>query len=1540
MKTRRGPAGRVPSRKAHSFARPQLERFEDRLLMTIFTVSNTADTGAGSLRQAILDSNGSATQLPNIIDFSLPAGLQNITPGLTTGTALPAITQQVTIDGTTAVGYDPADPRPLIQIQGNSPKLPAGPAFQLNSGNVTLRALIIDNFQGAGVVINNGSSSVQGSWIGLNASGTALAPNTGEGITVSSGNNTIGGTTPAARNVISGNITGIHITGGGSTGNRIEGNYIGLDRTGLIVLGNTFNGIDVDTANNTIGGATSLVNGLISGAGNVIGGGFAALSINGFGMRANNNVVQGNFLGTDATGLKVGRVANGQGTKTTAFDGLDVDSTQNTLIGGADPSFKNVISGNGADGIKVSSSTSFNVRIQGNDIGVGVDGVTPLGNAGNGVEIAGASNVLVGGASLIGSTPELGNIIAYNGGSAFGQSGVLVATGDGDGILSNRIFSNTGLGIRLNRGNLGIMPPTLLSAQSGAAETRIVGSYNNSNFQNTAFRIQFFSTSMPNSSGSGDGMQFLGDLTVTTDGSGNANFTTVLMQGVPVGDYVTATVTQQVLQVNNTSEFSPDVPVTQAQVTDLGVLTSVPMNPPLLNQPYTYTVTVANRGPNDATGVVLTDTIPTGSTFVSASAGQFAAGVLTDNIGALASGATVNVTITVKPNRVSGTFVNTATVTGDQLDTDLANNTATTKGSVASNADLMATLTVSPNPAPIGTPLTYTLVVGNNGPSTANNATATVTLPDTLTDIVVSPDQGTFTLVGNVLTLNLGILPAGTASTTTITGTPSATGTINTTATVSSALSDPNPANNSVTLPVIVANAADLALQITASPDPVLVGQELFYTITVTNNGPSQASTPVVTDQLPASLMFVQGDSNAGGNGILGFSNGVVTASLNPLAAGGSDVITIAVTPTVSGQVSNSASVADPNATNPSEIDPDLTNNSATTTTQVSPADLGVIILNPPDPLLVGTPAVFQVVVTNNGPATATNVIVTDTFGPNATIVGSSAGLATGGKLVANLGTLASGASATLTITASLTASGNLLNSATVSSDEVDPNPNNNAATSSNLVSPVDLAVVVAGAPAPVLIGGQVAFVVTVTNNGPTTATNVLFNDTLPGLAVFGSATASQGAVAQSSANTVTGNLGTLAPGASATVTILVMPGVLGTATDTASVTSDGFDTNPANDTGSSSVPVIDLPGTVEVATPLVFATENSGFATISLVRVGGTLGTITVAYATSDLSAVAGVNYTASSGTVTFTPGQTTATIVVPVLDDLKVDGNNGFFVTLSNPTGGSSLDANSIAAVLVLNTDRDMIPPVVTGLVAIPGNNSINGFVIFFDKAMDPTRASLTSNYHVFLSNRDNGGKGDSAVPLAAALYSPITNSVTLIPTKSLPANRFYHVVANGSFGEALTDASGNVLFGNTGPGTNYDVFYGQGNSLRYLDSQGNSVSLSLTGGGILSIFRGSNGDAAAVNLTGVVPHKSHLTGTVQKVAKKASGRTSIGALNGLGQFGDVISNVKTPDFYVSSAPVAFAGLTGPTTVTAASISVPSVTATKKTPRGPLGF
>ncbi len=193
-----------------------------------YGVTNTNDSGAGSLRQAIIDAN--ANPGADTIVFNIPGGgIHTITLGGTT--ALPTITGNVLIDGWSQPGYSGT---PVIELNGNNAgTLLKGLTLGAGSDGSTIRGLIVNRFTGTGIEISSsGSHTIQGNWIGLNNAGTAASANAVNGIYAwSSSGNLIGGTTAAERNVISGNTRqGIYFDAVNTS--VISGNYIGTDAAG------------------------------------------------------------------------------------------------------------------------------------------------------------------------------------------------------------------------------------------------------------------------------------------------------------------------------------------------------------------------------------------------------------------------------------------------------------------------------------------------------------------------------------------------------------------------------------------------------------------------------------------------------------------------------------------------------------------------------------------------------------------------------------------------------------------------------------------------------------------------------------------------------------------------------------------------------------------------------------------------------------------------------------------------------------------------------------------------------------------------------------------------------------------------------------------------------------------------------------------------------------------------------------------------------------------------------------------------------------
>jgi|GEM_PF-2413676 len=236
----------------------------------------------------------------------------------------------------------------------------------------------------------------------------------------------------------------------------------------------------------------------------------------------------------------------------------------------------------------------------------------------------------------------------------------------------------------------------------------------------------------------------------------------------------------------------------------------------------TYTLSLTNSGPSNAQGTTLTDTLPSGETFVSASEGSGAGTSFTDSIGTLAAGASRTITLVaaISPSDPAGTLTNSAKVTSTTFDANLANNAATFDTTVSTSADLAITKT-SPGSVPPGIlrgsiaeaegfPITYTIAVTNNGPSDSQAVVVTDMLPAGVIFNSASFSQGTTSQSGNTITANLGTVASGATISGTIVVTPTEDGTIINTASVTSSTPDPNAQNNSATAQDAVAEGSIL----------------------------------------------------------------------------------------------------------------------------------------------------------------------------------------------------------------------------------------------------------------------------------------------------------------------------------------------------------------------------------------------------------------------------------------------------------------------------------------------------------------------------------------------------------------------------------------------------------------------------------------------------------------------------------------------------------------------------------------------------------
>src|SRR5271157_5831525 len=342
------PPGSTVTATATNQATGDTSQFPNAVaLVSPFVVTNTRDSGIGSLRYALQAANADVAT-DDTIAFQIPASDPHynaatgswtipVQAGLAISkSASGGIQHSVVIAGLSQKSQPgAATTHPVIEITPATSFV--GDGLTLNSGGNTVQGLVIDGFQGTGLVLNSSANNnlVVGNYVGTDVTGAVAQGNSVSAVSVFSTNNTIGGTTATARNVISGNGSGgVLISGVGATNNVVLGNFIGTDATGERDVPNSANGVLIDgSSNNTIGGTAV-------GAGNVISGTIGAgVSID---PGATNNLVLGNFIGTDATGeLAVPNRANG----------VLIGESSNNTIGGTAVGARNVISDNIGAGV-------------------------------------------------------------------------------------------------------------------------------------------------------------------------------------------------------------------------------------------------------------------------------------------------------------------------------------------------------------------------------------------------------------------------------------------------------------------------------------------------------------------------------------------------------------------------------------------------------------------------------------------------------------------------------------------------------------------------------------------------------------------------------------------------------------------------------------------------------------------------------------------------------------------------------------------------------------------------------------------------------------------------------------------------------------------------------------------------------------------------------------------------------------------------------------------------------------------------------------
>jgi len=692
---------------------------------------------------------------------------------------------------------------------------------------------------------------------------------------------------------------------------------------------------------------------------------------------------------------------------------------------------------------------------------------------------------------------------------------------------------------------------------------------------------------------------------------------------------------------------------------DLSLSASAAPEPVGVGSNLVYTLTVSNAFTGNApdtvtaTGVVISNQIPAGVTFVSATSGATPTnGMLLINLGSLAEGTNTSVQIVVQPT-AAGSLTNNFQVFANELDPNLTNNSATVVSTVT-NASPVNLADVSLNAGSIYATLQkstgdwiYSFTVSNAGPSTATGVVVSNHIP---TNVICGGQvfnanfisaTGGATPTNDVLLLNVGTLAAGATNlvqvieSITQVGSSAVTndGYMTNVFQVSADQTDPDPTNNAATFlaPFVLTaftsstETYDTNLTATVNQQATNYSTELIAKLP---NG------TVVYDQafpvaylnatVQSAITTAAGDlTNAGAASYTGPTE---TSFLQSLEGSSSVTVTNAIgtnmTSVTSVYIGPQTILVGTNQTQPffipaGAVDSDtfvttVVTNLATTTDFstnlnsavyvmtgiVAQADLSLRASAAPEPVGVGSNLVYSIVVTNLGPSAATGVVVSNQVPVNVNFVSATGGATpASGVLLVNLGALTNGAVTNVQVIVQPTSAGQLTNLFQVFANETDPVLTNNSATVVSTVTngpppPVDVALSLTAAPDPVAVGAPLTYSLTVTNNSLTTATGVIVTDTLPVNVTLFSLLPTEGS-ASNHAGVVTYTVGSLPNGIAATLAIVVIPNAAGSLTNVAVASSTQTDSQPTNNAVTNVTTAVTVPITNLVLTVLSPITLN-----------------------------------------------------------------------------------------------------------------------------------------------------------------------------------------------------------------------------------------------------------------------------------------------------------------------------------------------------------
>ncbi len=1289
-------------------------------------------------------------------------------------------------------------------------------------GTATGEGNIISGNNTYGVEINSGSRhQLMGNWIGLDSTGTATVANSQTGVYINGSDlNVVGSQVATARNVIAGNgLHGVNLLSGGDS-NTLLGNFIGTDKTGTLDLGNTGDGIRIQSVlQTTIGGGGTNAGNVISGNG----GDGVFISVNSASLSV--ATLKANMIGMNAAGTgSVGNTGNG----------INISNASGgaTIIGSAGSG--NIIGGNGLSGIV--AGTADLLTIQGNTIGKS--------------GAANARGILLNttaGATVGGIVAGQGNNVGFNTGNGIALGSAATAI-----IRGNSLHDNGALGIDLNNNGVtandandtdsganGLLNfPVITTAVATGSSTIVSGTY--AGLANTDLNLDFYS----NTAG-GEAETYLGTFAITTDGSGNGTFSTTLGV-VPAGRTVSATATRAVSPFH-TSEVSALVAQTSATPSlTISDVTAAEGASGTTNFVFTVTLSAAIATDVTVNFATANGTAAAGSDYTAASgtltftAGQtsktITVGVLGDTASEAAETFFVNLTSPVGATLADSQGL--GTINNDDLPLISVNDVSIVEGN-SGTSNLIFTVSLNSTPA---STVTVDFATANGTASAGSDyasATGTLTFAagETSKTVTVAVNGDVTVELAETLFLNLTNASGGTISDAQGLGTIS-----NDDAPVISvddvSIAEGNSGTSnlvftvSLNTPSVIAVTVDFATAngtATAGGDYVATSGTLTFaagqtskTVSVTVNGDvtvEQAETLFLNLTNPGSATI----SDAQGLGTItnddtalvtindatitegnsGATNMVFTVSLsNPSASSitvdfatgdgtavaVSDYVTTSGTLTfTAGQVTKTVTVValgDLTVEQAETLFLNLTNPSGAT---ISDAQ-GLGTISNDDTALV-TIADATIAEGNSG---TTNMVFTISLSnPSASSITVDFATADGTALAgsdytATAGTLTFAAGETSkTVTVALNGDAIVEPAETLFLNLANPN----GAT----ISDAQGLGTITNDDSPVITVNDVS--IAEGNSGTSSLTfTVSLNITSISAVTVDFATANGTATAGSDYVATSGTLTFAAGQTSKTVTVLV----------NGDVTVEQAETLFLNLTNPSGATISDAQGLGTITnddTALVTINDttitegNSGATnmvfTISLSNPSAS--TITVDFATASGTALAGSDYVTTSGTLTFAAGQVTKTVTVVALGDLTVEQAETLFLNLTNPSGATISDAQGLGTI----TNDDTALVTISDATISEGNSGTTNMV-FTVTLSNPSASAITVDFATA-----------DGTALAGSDYAASTGTITFAAgetsrTVSVPVSGDVTVEFSETLFVNLTNANGATITDAQGLGT----------------------------------------------------------------------------------------------------------------------------------------